>query len=243
MSLVTIYAVNRNFKYAPATLLRPVSPKSGRKVLLEKINFIWKRISFSWKVTFRNLFRYKKRIIMTLIGISGCTALLLTGFGIRDSISKILDIQFKEIQTYDSMLILNEELTSPSNEINSHLQNEGIENPLYTHMETLTFRTDNKTIDCYALGFETTEIDEYFHLTDTNNNPLTLSDNGAIVTEKIADLLDVSIGDTITLRDSNNEIYIVKIAGISKNYINNYIYMSKEYYDICLLYTSPSPRD
>src|SRR5699024_10936944 len=131
MSLVTIYAVNRNFKYAPATLLRPVSPKSGRKVLLEKINFIWKRISFSWKVTFRNLFRYKKRIIMTLIGISGCTALLLTGFGIRDSISKILDIQFKEIQTYDSMLILNEELTSPSNEINSHLQNEGIENPLY----------------------------------------------------------------------------------------------------------------
>lgn len=99
-------------------------------------------------------------------------------------------------------------------------------------METLTFRTDNKTIDCYALGFETTEIDEYFHLTDTNNNPLTLSDNGAIVTEKIADLLDVSIGDTITLRDSNNEIYIVKIADISKNYINNYIYMSKEYYDI-----------
>ncbi len=232
MSLVTIYAVNRNFKYAPATLLRPVSPKNGRKVLLEKINLIWKHISFTWKVTFRNLFRYKKRIIMTLIGISGCTALLLTGFGIRDSISKILDIQFKEIQTYDSMLILNEELTSPSNEINSHLQNEGIENPLYTHMETLTFRTDNKTIDCYALGFETTEIDEYFHLTDTNNNPLTLSDNGAIVTEKIADLLDVSIGDTITLRDSNNEIYIVKIAGISKNYINNYIYMSKEYYDI-----------
>ena len=158
MSLVTIYAVNRNFRYAPATLLRPVSPKSGRKVLLEKIKFIWKRISFSWKVTFRNLFRYKKRIIMTLIGISGCTALLLTGFGIRDSISKILDIQFTEIETYDSMLILNEETTTINNDINTFLNDNGIENPLYTHMETLSFRTDDKTIDCYALAFENNDI-------------------------------------------------------------------------------------
>src|SRR5699024_9323299 len=121
MSLVTIYAVNRNFKYAPATLLRPVSPKNGRKVLLEKINLIWKHISFTWKVTFRNLFRYKKRIIMTLIGISGCTALLLTGFGIRDSISEILDIQFQEIETYDAMIILNEEVTTINNDINNFL--------------------------------------------------------------------------------------------------------------------------
>ena len=232
MSLVTVYAVNRNFKYAPATLLRPVSPKSGRKVLLEKINFIWKRISFSWKVTIRNLFRYKKRIIMTLVGISGCTALLLTGFGIRDSISRILEIQFEEIETYDSMLILNEEVNEVNTEINNFLSNNQVENPLYAHMENLTFRTEDKTIDCYALAFENNDITEYFHLRDTSDNPLELNDEGAIITEKIADLLNVDVGETITLRDSNNEIYIVKVAAISKNYINNYIYMSKDYYEL-----------
>ena len=232
MSLVTVYAVSRNFKYAPATLLRPVSPKSGRKVLLEKINFIWKRISFSWKVTIRNLFRYKKRIIMTLVGISGCTALLLTGFGIRDSISRILEIQFEEIETYDSMLILNEEVNEVNTEINNFLSNNSIENPLYAHMENLTFRTDDKTIDCYALAFENNDITKYFHLRDTFDNPLELNDEGAIITEKIADLLNVDVGDTITLRDSNNEIYIVKVAAISRNYINNYIYTSKDYYNL-----------
>ena len=232
MSLVTIYAVAKNFKKAPATLLRPLSPKSGHKVLLEKINFIWKRISFSWKVTIRNLFRYKKRIIMTLIGISGCTALLLTGFGIKDSISKILDLQFKEIQTYDSMLILNTEQNNENEEINTFLKENNISDPLYTNMQILSFKTDNKTIDCYALAFANTDITKYFNLTDKNNNSLNLTNDGAIVTEKIADLLDVSIGDTITLHDSNNEIYIVKIAGISKNYINNYIYMSKDYYEL-----------
>lgn len=234
MSIVTIYAVARNFKYAPATLLRPESPKKGRKVILEKISFIWKKISFSWKVTIRNLFRYKKRIIMTLIGISGCTALLLTGFGIRDSISKILDIQFEEIQTYDAMLILNEETTEEDPNINSFLAENGITNPLYAHMETLSFRTDDKTIDCYALGFADNDISNYFNLTDQDDNQLNLTDEGAIVTEKIAELLNVEVGDTITIRNSNNDIYIIKIADISKNYINNYIYMSKDYYKIAI---------
>lgn len=232
MMLVTIYSVNRNFILAPATLLRPESPRNGRKVLLEKINFIWKRISFSWKVTCRNLFRYTKRIIMTLVGISGCTALLLTGFGIRDSISKIVDIQFKEIQKYDSMLILNEELQAESEEINTFLEENAIENPLYTHTETLTFQSDGKKIDCYLFAFQDNDITEYFNLTDTFDNHLNLSDNGAIIVEKMANTLNVDVGDTITLRDTNNEIYVIKIAGISKNYVNNYIYMNKDYYEL-----------
>ena len=99
-------------------------------------------------------------------------------------------------------------------------------------METLSFKTADKTIDCYAIAFENTDITNYFHLRDKADNPLTLSDDGAIITEKIADLLNVTVGDTITLHDSNNEIYIVKIAAISKNYINNYIYMSKDYYEL-----------
>ena len=232
MSLVTFIAVTAKFKNSPANLLRPASPKSGRKVLLEKINFLWKRISFSWKVTIRNLFRYKKRIIMTLIGISGCTALLLTGFGIKDSISEIVEIQYGEIEKYDALAVLDNPVTEKSSEINEFLSQNSISNPLYAHMETLTFAANNKNIDVYSLAFATNSIDKYFNLKDLDGNNLELNDEGAIITEKIAKILNVNIGDTITLRDNNNEIYVIKISGISKNYINNYVYMNTNYYNL-----------
>ena len=232
MSLVTFIAVTAKFKNSPANLLRPASPKSGRKVLLEKINFLWKRISFSWKVTIRNLFRYKKRIIMTLIGISGCTALLLTGFGIKDSISEIVEIQYGEIETYDALAVLDNPVTEKSSEINEFLSQNSISNPLYAYMETLTFAANNKNIDVYSLAFATNSIDKYFNLKDLDGNNLELNDEGAIITEKIAKILNVNIGDTITLRDNNNEIYVIKISGISKNYINNYVYMNTNYYNL-----------
>ena len=232
MSLVTFIAVTAKFKNSPANLLRPASPKSGRKVLLEKINFLWKRISFSWKVTIRNLFRYKKRIIMTLIGISGCTALLLTGFGIKDSISEIVEIQYGEIETYDALAVLDNPVTEKSSEINEFLSQNSISNPLYAYMETLTFAANNKNIDVYSLAFATNSIDKYFNLKDLDGNSLELNDEGAIITEKIAKILNVNIGDTITLRDNNNEIYVIKISGISKNYINNYVYMNTNYYNL-----------
>lgn len=232
MSLVTFIAVTAKFKNSPANLLRPASPKSGRKVLLEKINFLWKRISFSWKVTIRNLFRYKKRIIMTLIGISGCTALLLTGFGIKDSISEIVEIQYGEIETYDALAVLDNPVTEESSEINEFLSQNSISNPLYAHMETLTFAANNKNIDVYSLAIATNSIDKYFNLKDLDGNNLELNDEGAIITEKIAKILNVNIGDTITLRDNNNEIYVIKISGISKNYINNYVYMNTNYYNL-----------
>ena len=232
MSLVTFIAVTAKFKNSPANLLRPASPKSGRKVLLEKINFLWKRISFSWKVTIRNLFRYKKRIIMTLIGISGCTALLLTGFGIKDSISEIVEIQYGEIEKYDALAVLDNPVTEESSEINEFLNQNSISNPLYAHMETLTFAANNKNIDVYSLAFATNSIDKYFNLKDLDGNNLELNDEGAIITEKMAKILNVNIGDTITLRDNNNEIYVIKISGISKNYINNYVYMNTNYYNL-----------
>ena len=232
MSLVTFIAVTAKFKNSPANLLRPASPKSGRKVLLEKINFLWKRISFSWKVTIRNLFRYKKRIIMTLIGISGCTALLLTGFGIKDSISEIVEIQYGEIETYDALAVLDNPVTEKSSEINEFLSQNSISNPLYAYMETLTFAANSKNIDVYSLAFATNSIDKYFNLKDLDGNNLELNDEGAIITEKMAKILNVNIGDTITLRDNNNEIYVIKISGISKNYINNYVYMNTNYYNL-----------
>ena len=234
MIIVTIYAVNKCFKEAPATLLRPVSPKKGHKVLLEKIKFIWNRLTFSWKVTFRNLFRYKKRIIMTLIGISGCTALLLTGFGIKDSISKITELQFKEIQKYDAILTLKNETSEIDNNLNSFLSQNNIEKPLYAYMESMTFYANNKNIEVYTIGFFDNNIDTYFNLTDLGNNKITLDNNGAVITQKMAEILNVKVGDTITIRGNDNDIYIIKINNIAKNYVNNYIYMTKDYYELAI---------
>lgn len=232
MIAVTWFTTNRNFKHMPASLLRPETPKNGKKVFLEHIKIIWKHLSFTWKVTIRNLFRYKKRIIMTLIGISGCTALLLTGFGIKDSIGSLLDKQFGEIQMYDALLMLDEEQDQPNAEITTLLNENQITNEIYINMESYSFETGTKTLDAYVMAFQNTqEINRYLHLVDLDNNQLTLNDYGAVITEKMADLLNVKVGDVIQIRNSNNELYIVKINGICRNYVNNYIYMNAKYYE------------
>lgn len=232
MATVTYIAANRDFKYMPANLLRPVAPKMGRKVILERIPLIWNHLSFTWKVTIRNLFRYKKRIIMTIIGISGCTALLLTGFGIRDSVNSLLDKQFKEIQTYEALLFLDENKEEPTKEITELLNQNNITNEIYTNMESYTFKAQNKTLDVYVMAFEdTTNLSDYLHLKDLEGNQLTLDDYGVIITEKMAELLNVQKGDTFQIRNSDNELFVLKVSGVTRNYVGNYIYMNHNYYE------------
>lgn len=231
MVLVTYITVNRNFKNNPAELLRPEAPKKGTKVLLERFPVLWKKLSFTWKVTIRNMFRYKKRIIMTIVGITGCTALLLTGFGIKDSINSLLEKQFEDIITYDSILLLNEEINSPSNNITKVLTDNNIDSYRYMHMESYTFSADNKTLDTYVMAFENSNIDKFLNLKDLNGNKITLSDDGVVITEKMADLLGVKIGDTINIRNNQNELFILKVENICQNYVNHYIYMTDTYYN------------
>ena len=232
MVIVTLLTVLKDFRYVPATLLRPEPPKNGKKVLLERIKFIWKRLSFTWKVTIRNLFRYKKRIIMTLLGISGCTALLLTGFGIRDSVSSLVSLQYDKIHLYETMLILNDEQATINEDINKVLNDNNIDNLLYTHMEIFTFNADNKNIDTYLLAFEDLSlVDNYIKINDLNGNKLELSDNGVIITSKMAELLNAEVGKSISIRNSENELFILKVEGICENYVNSYIYMSSNYYN------------
>ena len=231
MVIVTLITILKDFKYVPATLLRPEPPKNGKKVFLEKLKFIWKRLSFTWKVTIRNMFRYKKRIIMTLLGISGCTALLLTGFGLRDSVSSLVSLQYDTIHLYDSMLILNEEVNSPNEDINQLLNDKNIHDLLYTHMESYVFEADGKRIDTYLMAFENLDIvSKYFNLKDLEGNPLTLSDNGVIITEKMAESLNARVGEDIQIRNSENELFILRVAGICENYVNSYVYMTSNYY-------------
>ena len=230
MSLVTYITANRNFKYMPANLLRPEAPKMGKKVLLEKIHFLWKRLSFTWKVTVRNLFRYKKRIVMTLIGISGCTALLLTGFGIQDSIGSLMDKQFGEIEAYDAIFFLDEETNEVGEEILASLNE--VNQYGILNMESFTFNANNKNIDLYLMAFQdVNSVDNFIHLKDEQGNPLTIDDYGVILSSKTADMLNVHVGETFGIRNSENELFVLKVSGISENYVNHYAYMSENYYE------------
>lgn len=232
MSAVTIYVTMRDLKEKPAILLRPKAPKNGKKVLLEKISFIWKHLSFTWKITIRNIFRYKKRVFMTLIGIAGCTALLLTGFGLKDGINGIGTLQYEDIQKYDTLISLKDNVeTIPSNLINS-LENNHVTDAILVNQEAYTFTAKNKNHDVYVISPENAQaLNKHIKLHSTiTEKDTTLPDYGAVITSKMAKLLNVSPGDTIKIRDSQNHLYILYVADITENYIMHYIYLSPSYY-------------
>lgn len=232
MGVVTFITANRNFKHMPANLLRPAAPKMGKKVLLEKIAFIWKRLSFTWKVTVRNLFRYKKRIIMTLVGISGCTALLLTGFGIKDSIGSVITKQFGEIESYDAIMFLDEEVSEENTSVNEILNANLVNQYTYLNMESFKFNAEDKNLDIYVMAFlKPEDVSQFLHLQTLEDEALSLDDTGVILTSKTAEMLKVGVNDTFGIRNSDNELFILKVAGISRNYVNHYVYMSENYYE------------
>ncbi len=230
MSLVVFITLHNDFKLVPATILRPASPKNGKKVLLEKITIIWNKLSFSWKITVRNLFRYKKRIFMTVLGIAGCTALLLTGFGIKDSLSSLIDIQFNDITHYDATLVLNDKNYEEKDILNS-LSINNITEYLKTNISSYTFKAGTKKLDFTLIAFmDDNSIDDYISLKTLDKKKITLNDDGVIISEKMAELLNAKVGKNISIRNTDNELFVVKVAGICENYVSNYMYMNKTYY-------------
>ena len=230
MSLVVFITLIKDFRLAPATILRPEAPKSGKKILLERIKPFWNHLSFSWKITLRNLFRYKKRIFMTVLGIAGCTALLLTGFGIKDSLSDLLDIQYGEITHYDTTLVLNDDVNK--DDVINSLTDNNLTDYIETNISSFTFKADAKNLDFTLVAFMSdNNINDYVTLKSLDGDDLNLSDNGVIITEKMAQALDVKVGENISIRNSDNELYIVRVSGICENYIGNYLYMNSNYYE------------
>lgn len=233
MMIVTCYSCIRELRLKPAYLLRPVAPRSGKKVLWERVGFIWKRLSFSSKVTMRNISRYKKRVFMTIVGTMGCTFLIMIGFGIRDSINTIGDKQYSELFKYDNLIILNNNIK----EIDSDLEDvflEMVDNLVLLNQSSYEVVDKNNSLDIYLVVPE--DNDQFYtyfdlHDVDDNNKNLKLSDEGVIVTPKIRDRFGVEVGDSITLEDQDKNKYKVKIAGITENYVSNYIYMSDELYE------------
>lgn len=231
----TIYAVLKELVQTPATLMRPKAPKMGKRVLLEKIPFIWKRLSFSKKVTVRNIFRYKKRFLMTIIGILGCTALIVVGFGIRDSIRCIMPNQFEKVFNYDMQIGLKNGLEEEQKQkyITSLQEKTEMEKVIETYMTSNTAINQEKEEDVQIIvPKEPNNLDEVINLTDIKTGQkVELQENEICITDKAAELLGVKQGDTITLKDSKDKERQVKISNIVENYVYHYVYMSRTTYE------------
>ena len=222
----------KNLREVPANLMRPKAPKSGKKILLERINFIWKKLKFSDKITIRNIFRYKSRVITTVLGIAGCTSLILAGFGLKDSIKDVIDFQFNNIIKYDKMLMTNDSINQIDIE-KELLNDDKVEN--FTNVNTqnikVLFNEEQEVTMITPDDFNS--ISKSISLIDlkTNNVINNISDNSCIISEKTAKLLDIDVGDKISLLDNDNNKYDIKVSYIIKNYINQYLYINKNTYN------------
>lgn len=231
----TIYAVIKELIQTPATLMRPKSPKMGKRVFLEKVTFIWKRLSFSRKVTVRNIFRYKKRFLMTIIGIMGCTALIVTGFGIRDSIKAIMPDQYEKVFNYDLQINLKADLDKKQKQdfINSLTNDDKIEKLSETYMSSISAINENVEENVQIIvPNNNSDFNTLINLTDVKSkNNLSLPEDGVLLTDKAAQLLGVEAGDNITLKDTDENETNVKVTNVVENYVYHYIYMSKSMYE------------
>ncbi len=216
----------------PAQLMRPVAPLKGKKIFLERVRPLWKRLSFSQKSTLRNLFRYKKRLLMTVFGIGACMALLLVGYGIRDSIYVVSDRQYGELWLYDAMLSVDED--ADKEELYSALEeDENIQKTLTAYAASMDGEGGGVTKEINLLVPEDLEtFEEMFVLRDRESGEIyTLDDQGAVVSEKLAGQLGISAGDEIVLRKDETSQVSVPVAHVAENYVYHYVYMSPALYE------------
>ncbi len=233
ITLTVFFSCRKALKETPASLMRPKAPKAGKRVLLEKITFLWNRMSFFAKVSGRNLFRYKRRMFMTVIGIAGCTALSLTGFGLKDSISDIVDLQYLEINKY-SGFVAYDSAAKPSEieGIYSALEEYNPETE-YTRAFVKQYETrfGDKGVQCYLTVVEDAEkINDFIELHDRKTREKLSITDGAVITEKAAKLLGAKKGDEITIQIKDGVYGKVKIAGITEHYTSHYLYLSESAY-------------
>lgn len=233
--LATLLACYKELREQAAELMRPPAPKQGQRVLLERVRFIWKRLNFSWKASVRNLVRYKKRLFMTVFGIGGCMALMLVGFGLKDSIFAIVDIQYGEIQLYDGNIILEDDITDEEKEtLIAELEKDELMTGAAEGLLTqVSVGAGEEWHDVYLdVPEDVDRFPEFVTLQDRMTDAVyTLDDSGAILTEKMATELDVEPGDTITIRDDDLGDLEVKVQAVCENYMGHYLYMTPGYYE------------
>jgi len=220
-----------DFKVAPAQLIRPKTPKEGKRILLERIGFIWSRLSFLHKVSMRNIFRYKKHFFMMVIGISGCTALLIAGFGINDSIKNLANFQYDEIQTYDYSVTFDQDMTKADQKDFLDYTGDNASDVLFVHQSTGDFTTGGKTKSVTLIASDGKNFDDFVSL-HNNSGSISYPGNGeAVVCRKLMAHYDVNVGDKITITDEDGNKMTVKVSGVCDNYVYNYIYINNETYE------------
>ena len=214
--------------------MRPKAPKEGKRIFLERISFIWKRMNFTEKVTARNIFRYKKRFFMTVIGISGCTALLLAGFGIKDSISTIASKQFGEIIKYDSQVSIDKEATLTEKEdlFDKYKNDSRVED--ISEMSTFNSKAiddgEDKSVKL-IVPKNISEFKDFISLRErSSQKEIELNNSGVVITEKLSKSLGVKKGDKITIENEDGDRKEVEVSAISEMYVDHYVFMSPEYY-------------
>lgn len=234
-TIATIFACYRMLRATPAKLMRPKSPKEGKKIFLEKITFIWKHFTFIQKITARNVFRYKKRLFMTLIGIAGCTALIFMGFGLRNSIATIISKQYGEIRKYDFEITLKNDINQEEkNEINKYIENSKYPSQYtYLKQQTNDVTANGQEQNVYIIGVDNQkELTDFVTTRDRKTKEeVKIQNDGVIITEKLSKLLNVKTGDEITIKIDDDNSKNVKITGIIENYVYHYIYIDKSLYE------------
>ena len=231
--LATIEACYRELGGTPAVLMRPPAPKEGKRILLERIPFLWKHLNFTWKSSLRNLFRYKKRLFMTIFGIAGSMALMLVGYGIQDSVSDIVNLQYANIQHYDGTIISDDDATEQEKTaLTEELdKNEKLEHYTKIQLSKLTAPNGKSNLSVYVYVPE--NLDNFKKDVTLRNRKTKeeyeLTDAGAAVSEKTASLLDLKVGDELTVKKDDRK-YQVKIAVITENYAGHYVYMTPNVY-------------
>ena len=230
----TIFSCMKELKEQAAELMRPPAPKQGKRVFLEYIPFLWKRLNFTWKSTVRNLMRYKKRFFMTIFGIGGCMGLMLVGFGLKDSISSIVPLQYEDIQLYDGNVILQSDVTmQEKQEVYEALEkNSQVVATAEDLLQKITIEHDGVSKEVYLNVPENVEkFSDFVVFQDrTTKEKYQLTDKGAVLTEKMAKELGVSAGDTVTIKEENEKERTVKISQICENYMSHYLYMTPAVY-------------
>ncbi len=228
--LSTYFSINKTIKECPAKLFRPKENNKGKRVFLEKIPFVWDKVNFTNKVTFRNMFKYPSRFIMIILGIAGCISLITTGFNIKTSISNIIPLQYEKLFDIDAEIFFKDSLTR------SEIQNEKERISNYNEIDStiLTYikyvYINNTEIKANLVVPEDSDLLLDFVSLKDNNKKYELSDSGVIITKKMSEIFNIKVNDDISLKDMENNIFNVKVSAIVNNYIDNYLYMSNNYY-------------
>lgn len=223
--LATLYSIYSELIEMPSQLMRPKAAKAGKKIFLERISFIWKRLSFLQKVTARNIFRYKKRFFMTIIGIAGCSALLVAGFGINDSISDIVNQQYNVIYHYDATV------SAKTSEITSQIKSlKGVKDVYEEDHLAVTTKIENKDISTTVHIISNNKKFKDFCTLFNGNKEFDLDDSSVLISQKMATKLNKKAGDTIKIKDANNKVIKAKIKGVFTNYVGHHIYASESLY-------------